>query len=139
VAGFAGKLAILIVKAELNKDRKILLFPSGKCNQSHADNFRVIFIDLFFPLTFSWTGWYRYYRFWDGLFFLQPFHGRVGFEITGFGTGCNFFCLSIRGFWTWTGKNFVKKQAWGGCTCHVSDESPPSTMLLNGYMYLLRF
>jgi hypothetical protein len=112
VAGFAGKLAILIVKAELNKDRKILLFPSGKCNQSHADNFRVIFIDLFFPLTFSWTGWYRYYRFWDGLFFLQPFHGRVGFEITGFGTGCNFFCLSIRGFWTWTGKNFVKKQAW---------------------------
>jgi hypothetical protein len=66
----------------------------------------------FFPLTFSWTGWYKYYRFWDGLFFLQPFHGRVGFEITGFGTGCNFFCLSIRGFWTWTGKNFVKKQAF---------------------------
>jgi hypothetical protein len=38
--------------------------------------------------------------------------GRVGFEITGFGTGCKFFCLSIQGFWMWTGKNFVKKQAW---------------------------
>jgi len=24
--------------------------------------------------------------------------------------GYNFFCLSIPGFWTWTGKNFVKNQ-----------------------------
>jgi hypothetical protein len=73
VAGFAGKLAILIVKAELNKERKILLFPSGKCNQSHADNFRVVFVDLFFPLTFSWTDWYRYYRVWEGFFFFDLF------------------------------------------------------------------
>jgi len=28
--------------------------------------------------------------------------------------GCNFFCLSIEGFWMWTGKNFVKKQPWLG-------------------------
>jgi hypothetical protein len=66
--------------------------------------------DLFIPLAgrvFSFSN-----RFWDMLFFLLPFHGQVGLEITGFGTGCNFFCLSIQGFWMWTGKNFVKNQPW---------------------------
>ena len=51
--------------AELKEDIIV-----SKCNQSHADIFRVIFINLFFSLTFSWTGWFRNYRFWDGLFFL---------------------------------------------------------------------
>jgi hypothetical protein len=45
-----------------------------------------------------------------GCFFFNLFHGRVGLEITGFGTGLQFFCLSIQGFWTWTGKNFVKNK-----------------------------
>jgi hypothetical protein len=44
------------------------------------------------------------------VFSLKPFHGQVGLEITNFGMGCNFFCLSIQGFWTWKAKNFVKNQ-----------------------------
>jgi hypothetical protein len=51
-------------------------------------------------------------RFWDGLFFFNLLHGRVGLEIIGFETGCNFFCLLIKGFWMWTGKNFVENQPW---------------------------
>jgi hypothetical protein len=55
-----------------------------------------------------------------GIFIFKPVLGRVVFsltfpwtswlEITGFGISCNFFCLSIQGFWTWTAKNFVKNQ-----------------------------
>ena len=60
-----GQVAAKIDKAELKEDIIV-----SKCNQSHADIFRVIFINLFFSLTFSWTGWFRNYRFWDGLFFL---------------------------------------------------------------------
>ena len=93
MAGFADKLAILIVKADLNKDRKMLLFPSGRCNQSHADNFWVIFIEEIIDFGTS--------------FFLQPFYGQVGFETTDFGMGCNFTCFLIQGFWMWTGQNFV--------------------------------
>jgi hypothetical protein len=32
---------------------------------------RVVFV-----LTFSWTGWFRNYRFWDGLQFFLPFNSR---------------------------------------------------------------
>jgi hypothetical protein len=48
----------------------------SKCNQSHSNIFQFIFINLFFPLTFSRTGWFRNYRFWDGLQFFLPFNSR---------------------------------------------------------------
>jgi hypothetical protein len=49
--------------------------------------------DLFIPLVgrvFSFSN-----RFWDGLFFFNLLHVRVGLEIIGFGTGCNFFAKTL--------------------------------------------
>jgi hypothetical protein len=53
--------------------------------------FKPVLGRVVFSLTFPWTGWFRNYMFWDGL---------------------QFFSLSIQGlgFWTWTGKNFLKNQ-----------------------------
>jgi hypothetical protein len=92
-----------VVRANTHASNKRLIWDHLSCGLHHLQT-----RDLFIPLVgrvFSFSN-----RFWDGFFFLQPFHGRVDLEITGFGMDCNCFCLSIQSFWMWTGKNFVKNQ-----------------------------
>ena len=68
--------------------------------------------DLFIPLAvraFSFSN-----RFWLFFFFnlsMDGFRG-LGFRNHRFWDGLQLFCLSIQGFCTSTGKNFVKNQPW---------------------------
>ena len=39
--------------------------------------FKPVLGRVIFSLTFPWTGWFRNYRFWDGLQFFLPFSSRV--------------------------------------------------------------
>ena len=38
--------------------------------------FKMILEQVVFSLNFPWTGWFRNYRFWDGLQFFLPFNSR---------------------------------------------------------------
>jgi hypothetical protein len=39
--------------------------------------FKPVLGHVVFSLTFPWTGWFRNYRFWDGLQFLLAFQFKV--------------------------------------------------------------